>query len=334
MRRPADVPEGTLHRLRHDFETLRGNPAGDPTTRDVWVWTPPGWDGRTPLPLLCDLVGYTGSGHSHVNWKPFGLNLPDRLAWLHARGQIGDVMVMLPDCFTRFGGNQYINSTAIGRYMDLLCDEAVPLVERQFPSTGRRGVFGKSSGGYGSFVHWLLRPDVWSAAACHSGDAYFEYVYQRDFPILLRQLAPHGGDVEAYLEALHAKEKLTHDEVMGIMQLGMAASYDPDEERPGRFHLPFDVYTGELRPERWAAWLRHDPVRLLDARCDNLPAGGLFLDCGTKDQYMLLYGARMLHQRLDRYGVEHTYEEFEDDHSDIDYRMERSLPWLYAALTR
>lgn len=273
MRRPDTVPEGVVHRLRHDFPSLRGQP-GESSVRDVLVWTPPGWAGRTALPVMVDLVGYTGSGHSHTNWKPFGLNLPDRLAWLHARGEIGDVLAVLPDCFTRYGGNQYINSSAVGRWMDFLCDEMIPLVEARFPSTDRRGVFGKSSGGYGAIVHWMLRPDVWAAAACHSGDAYFEYVYQRDFPTLLRQLAPHDGDVDRYLASLHRKEKFGHDDVMGIMMLGMAASYDPVEGEPGRFHLPFDAQTGEIRPERWANWLRHDPVRMLDARAGTLPRRG------------------------------------------------------------
>ncbi|MBI2961896.1 MAG: enterochelin esterase, partial [Betaproteobacteria bacterium] len=31
-------------------------------------------------------------------------------------------------------------------------------------------------------------------------------------------------------------------------------------------------------------------------------------------------------------GVRHTYEEFDDDHSDIDYRLDRSLPFLSRAL--
>ncbi len=31
-------------------------------------------------------------------------------------------------------------------------------------------------------------------------------------------------------------------------------------------------------------------------------------------------------------GIRHRYEEFDDDHSDIDYRMDVSLPFLYRAL--
>ena len=41
---------------------------------------------------------------------------------------------------------------------------------------------------------------------------------------------------------------------------------------------------------------------------------------------------RILSKRLQAAGIEHRYEEFEDDHSDIDYRMDVSLPFLTRAL--
>jgi hypothetical protein len=43
-------------------------------------------------------------------------------------------------------------------------------------------------------------------------------------------------------------------------------------------------------------------------------------------------GSRILSQRLAAAGVRHRYEEFDDDHSDIDYRMDVSLPFLSKAL--
>jgi hypothetical protein len=45
------------------------------------------------------------------------------------------------------------------------------------------------------------------------------------------------------------------------------------------------------------------------------------------------YGSRILSRRLAEAGIRHRYEEFDDDHSDIDYRMDVSLPFLYKALT-
>ena len=43
-------------------------------------------------------------------------------------------------------------------------------------------------------------------------------------------------------------------------------------------------------------------------------------------------GSRILSKRLSEAGIRHTYEEFDDNHSDVDYRMDVSLPFLYRAL--
>lgn len=336
MRKTPVAHAGAVHRLTLDSQVLRGNRPGDPTTRTVVVYTPHGYDPSQTYPLFMDLVGYTGSGESHANWKPFGYNVPERLDRLIAAGEMGPVIAVLPDCFTAYGGNQYIDSSATGRYMSYLVDEVIPLVEARF-AVGRgrehRAVFGKSSGGYGALVHAMRRADVWGAAACHSGDAYFEYCYLPDFPRLLRKLLDHDGSVERYLAALWSREKLDQDDVMGIMTIGMAAHYDPDPDAPLGFQLPFDPKTGAIRRDRWERWLAHDPVRLVETSADALRSlRGLYIDCGTRDEGSLLWGARMLHARLDALGVPHAWHEFDDGHFDIDYRMNESLPFLYRAL--
>ena len=61
---------------------------------------------------------------------------------------------------------------------------------------------------------------------------------------------------------------------------------------------------------------------------------GLYLEVGSRDQYMLHYGARALVRRLNAARIEHVYEEFPDDHNNTDYRLDISLPYLYAALER
>jgi hypothetical protein len=40
----------------------------------------------------------------------------------------------------------------------------------------------------------------------------------------------------------------------------------------------------------------------------------------------------LLSKRLTQHKVTHVYEEFDDTHSSIDYRMDVSLPYLYRAL--
>src|SRR6202521_5825652 len=202
MRKNRDLPRGEVRRLEIESRALAGNLLGDPTRRDLHVYLPPGFKSGDQLPLLVDLVGFTGSGQAHVSWKNFGENVPERLDRLIGEGKMPPVAVAFPDCFSRLGGNQYINSAAIGRYEDYLLGEVVPLVEVQLGvgGPGRRAVFGKSSGGYGPIVHAMRHADVWAAAACHSGDMAFELCYLVDLPKVLTELAlKHGGSIEQFI---------------------------------------------------------------------------------------------------------------------------------------
>jgi hypothetical protein len=99
-----------------------------------------------------NLVGFTSSGLSQTNWAGFHENLPERLDRLIGEERMPPVVVAFPDCFTRLGGNQYINSASMGAWEDFLLHEMLPAIEQRFGcgGLGRRGVFGKSSGGYGA----------------------------------------------------------------------------------------------------------------------------------------------------------------------------------------
>jgi hypothetical protein len=116
------------------------------------------------------------------------------------------------------------------------------------------------------------------------------------------------------------------------MNLCMAASYDPDPRAPNGFRLPFNLETGERIEARWRRWLEHE-INLVQAHRAALKSlKGIFIDCGWRDQYRLHYGARTLSKRLAEAGVRHRYEEFDDTHTSVDYRMDVSLPFLYRAL--
>ena len=325
---------GMVHRLSVDSTVLRGNLLGDPSTRLVDVYVPAGQTGRG-LPLLVDLVGFTGSGLSHTGWAPFQENVPERLDRLIGEGKMPAVVVAFPDCFTRLGGNQYINSTAMGPWENYLIDEMLPYVEHQFGcgGAGRRGVFGKSSGGYGAIVHALLHAEVWAAAACHSGDMAFEWCYLPDMPIALQGLAKAGNSIERWWSELEAAPKQPDDASAVFNILAMAASYDPDPSQFLGVRLPVTLDTCELIEARWSNWLRHDPLVMLEIKADNLRRlKALYIDCGTADQYRLLYGARRFARRLKQLGIHHRYDEFADNHSGVDYRMDESLPFIAQAL--
>jgi len=98
--------------------------------------------------------------------------------------------------------------------------------------------------------------------------------------------------------------------------------------------LPVTLDTCEIISERWANFVKWDPLTLADSHGEGLKRlKALFIDCGDIDQYNLVYGSRRLHKKLDAIGVPHIYEEFPDNHSSVDYRMDRSLPILAKALS-
>ena len=362
-KRPNPHP-GTLLVLEHTSRILKGNLLGDPHVRKVGVWLPPqyGINAKERFPVLYDLVGFTGSGLSHTSWKAFNENLPERAARLIAEKKMGPVIIVFPDCFTALGGNQYVNSSAIGNYADYLTKEIIPFVDREFmtlASREHRGCFGKSSGGYGSIVHAMKYPQYWGAVADHSGDACFDFVYWHDWPNTLNLLAKYraqprkegaydaskeagrkglaqgldDGRVRRFLEAVWKKTKVSGAEVHGVMNLCMAATYDPDPKAPNGFRVPFNLESGEVIPARWKRWQANDPVHMVEKYKASLKTlRGIWVDCGWRDQYHIQFGSRQLSARLAQAGIRHTYEEFDDDHSDIDYRMDRSLPFLYKAL--
>ncbi len=355
---------GRLVVLEHGSEILKDNPLGDPWRRKLGVWLPPQYDagGNRRFPVLYDLVGFTGTGLAHTAWKPFGDSVPERVARLIRDGKMGPAIVVFPDCFTALGGNQYVNSTAVGAYADYLTREIVPFVDRRFRTlAGRehRGCFGKSSGGYGAILHGMKYAKTWGAVAVHSGDAYFDFVYWHDWPNTLDELARHrlpkrrpgsydarreaarkglaagldDGRIRRFLAAVWKKEKLSTAEGHCLMNLAMAATYDPDPKAPLGFRVPFNLESGEVIAARWRNWLAHDPIRLVDRYRANLRSlAGIYIDCGWRDQYHIHYGARLLSARLAAARIRHRYEEFDDNHSDIDYRMDVSLPFLYRAL--
>jgi hypothetical protein len=334
MRKVNSIPRGTVHRLTVESQVLNGNLLGDPSDRLVDVYVPAGMKGEG-LPLLVDLVGFTAGGPAHSNWKNFGENLPERLDRLIGEGAMPPCVVALPDCFTKLGGNQYINSAAMGRWDDFLLEEAVPFVEARFGcgGKGRRGCFGKSSGAYGAMVQAMLHPDFWAASASHSGDVGFELLFIPDFPRVLRALATADNSIQKWLDKFFAAPKVTDADVHILMILAMAATYDPDTQAYMGVRLPVTIDTCEIIPERWANYIKWDPLTLVEKHGEGLKRlKALYIDCGDIDQYNLVYGSRRMHKRLTEMKVAHVYQEFSDDHTAVDYRMDVSLPILAKAL--
>lgn len=322
--------------IEHDSQALRDNPLGDPHVRKLHCIVPDDLAPDARVPVLWWLSGYGGVGRNVLSDDPWQEGLEQRMARLRAEGKIGPMIVALPDCFTRYGGSQFITSSAHGDYETYLFYELRRAVESRWHVSGH-AIAGKSSGGFGAIVHAMRRPELFKAVACHSGDMGFWFAHVPELPALMRAILEYGG-VEALAEAhRHAIKKKTGKWFASMSMLAYAAAYSPDPSRPLGIALPFDVETGQLDHDVFARWLSWDPVEMIDrVECqDALRSLELvFIDCGSRDEYNLQWGARGFARKLTAAGVPHVYDEFPDGHRSTNYRLDVSLPKIYEAVTR
>lgn len=331
------MKHGRIEILNHSSQVLRGNASGDPSDRDLPCYLPPDYDaGNTRYPVIYFLAGFTGTGRMLLNVSAFDEAIDARLDRLISTGAMPPAILVMPDCMTRFGGSQYTNSSATGRYEDYVIDELVPFVDdklRTLSGRDHRGVTGKSSGGYGALRLAMRHPEVFGALGSHAGDAYFEYCYFLDFPKFVLGVEKYGGTIEKFYDAFtKLPKKSVAFDVLNI--LAMAACYSPNPQAPMGIDVPVDLKTGEVRQDVWRRWLENDPVYMAPKCADALRSmKKIFIDAGSKDEFQLQLGARILSKRFDELGAAYTYEEFDDGHMGIVYRYDRSLTELAKVLS-
>jgi S-formylglutathione hydrolase FrmB len=340
---PSRPPRpGTVEYVRFESRVLRGNPLGDPHVRTIPVYLPPGYDdrenARRAYPVVYVLSGFTGRGTMLLNDSGWTEPIHRRLDRLIAAGRVEPLIAVLPDCFTKYGGSQYLDSSAHGDYETHLIGELVPWVDATYRTkkkAAHRAIAGKSSGGYGAIVQALRHPDVFSAVADHSGDSAFEYCYLPDFPAVWSAVHKYGS-LNAWWAAFGKAPKKDHEWLKVLNIVAMAAAYSPNPKRPLRVDLPFDLETGALVDDVWMQWLSFDPVRMVEYSSEYRKAAKklklVFVDCGLKDEFNLQLGARMLVAQLRAAGARVIHEEFDDGHMDIPYRYDRSLTELSKVL--
>ena len=325
-----------------DSAALRGNPLGDPAERPVHVYLPPGYDESDErFPTVFVLQGYTGQVEMWFNRKPFVPTFPQALDAVIASGECPPVIVVLVDAWNAYGGSQYVDSPATGRYHSYVVNDVVPWVDaryRTIPDRESRAVAGKSSGGFAAMITPMLRPDVFGALASHAGDSMYEYSYCAEFAKAFRALKQFDGDIWAWWDKFRDRGGTTPtpDDWTLVMVLGCSAAFSADQD--GTVQLPFDTHSGRLRDDVWARWQAWDPVRMAPHHADALRSlGAVWLDAGTRDEWFLDVGTQAFRAELHELGVPDdrvSLELFDAGHMDIGYRYPRAVTWLAHRLQR
>ena len=202
----------------------------------------------------------------------------------------------MPDCWTAYGGSQFIDSAGTGAYMTYLCDELVPFVDERFSTIAAasgRAVQGKSSGGYGALVLAMLRPDLWGGLGDVSGDAAFEHCYLPDVGPAWATLRAYDS-IDAFWAWMLDQPKVPESAFPAINLIAMAACYSPGADGPPE--LPFSMDDGSLRDDVWERWLQWDPVRMLPGHLEEMRGmRAISLECGLQDEFNLHVGTAMIH---------------------------------------
>jgi enterochelin esterase family protein len=312
---------------KHASQVLADNPLGDPHVRDLMLYLPPDYSEDGPeYPAVYLLAGFMKSGACFMNWSAWEENIQARMDRLIRAGACQPMILVMPDCFTRYGGSQYLNSSATGRYEDYVL-EAVEFVDAHFHTRSNseaRAVAGKSSGGYGALSLGMRHREVFGLVADHSGDKFFEKCYASDL-MRMPDLASRENlpEILAAPQEVHPRDR----EFFELMNAAaMSACFSPNPEHTLGFDWPVDTHTGQLRERVWQRWKSKDPVELIGSSLEALRSLRLlFLDCGNRDEYYIHLGCRLMARRLTEAQVPHIYEEFAGTHRQTDHRYDRSL---------
>jgi S-formylglutathione hydrolase FrmB len=155
-----------------------------------------------------------------------------------------------------------------------------------------RAIAGLSMGGFGALTLAMRHPDMFAAAASHSGvDALL-----------------YGGPIP------YAKGKVVT--VSDVKTWGDGLG-------------PFGTWIRGIFGSDIARWRDYDPAHLV-AKLDPKTGPAIYLDCGTEDEFLLHNGMQYVHDLLLERGIEHAYYLGPGRHNFEFWsvRVKHSLEWL------
>lgn len=274
--------------------TLKDNPLGDPPARHLAVFKPDNVKDDAPLPLVIYLPGWGASSEEAIT--------QGRDAWF---GKVIDLLakstpvrIAVVDARSRYGGSQYLNSTATGRYADYISEEILPALNARYssPASGASPVIaGHSSGGYGALLLAIKQHDKFNAVVALSPDSNFDVTHRP----LVDEASVHAV-TPADLAAATAPAKSAQLPKDGLARLviGLCANYAPVADKPGQFEWLYDD-KGQWRADVWKRWIDLDPLMLVRRNDDAFaPSQRVYLDGAEQDEFGANIGARKIFNEL------------------------------------
>jgi S-formylglutathione hydrolase len=317
--------------------SLEGNLLGDPVTRGMLVYLPPGYD-TSGLDYPVIYLLHTGGGNEHFypdnefpeSLEAFGMfthptDYPDSgfagmIDSLIITGKIEPLIIVMPDINTAYGGSFCINSVLNGNYEDYIVKDIIPYIDanyRTLANRNSRALAGHCMGGYGAMYIVMKHPDVFGAVASHSSELCIDALARACAPFVKLE-NPSG------LTGPDPSKPFT-----SFLYL-FSAAFSPNPDNPPFYvDLPLDD-SCEIREDILLRWADYDPIQMLDNHLSYLQSlRGIYFDVGDKDEVMSYYFMIPFIDSLTSSGISNSFELYDGMHFDKLYtRLKSSLGYL------
>jgi S-formylglutathione hydrolase len=322
----GEAKHGVVQRIKVHGKSLEGNLAGDSLDRDVSIYLPPSYqtDRNRRYPVLYLLHGFTDSDDKWFSGQPHFITLPAVVEQALAKGQTREMIVVMPNAYTRYQGSFYGSSAVTGDWETYVAQELVSYVDthyRTIATVASRGLAGHSMGGYGTIRIGMKRPDVFSSLYAMSSCCLTANMLSRE-------------NMES-AEAVRSLEDFVKAPFLVKAVVTVSAAWSPNPKNPP-FFFDLPLKNGEVQSAVMEQWAANAPVSVVSQYVPNLKRlRAIAFDVGEQDMPSLTAGVRQLDQVLGRFDIPHVLEVYQGDHvNKIAERMEtKVLPFFSQQLS-
>ena len=311
----------TVEHIKIHGASLEGNLEGEAVDRDVIVFLPPSYnkDKHRRYPVVYALHGYSIGAEQWTH----EIHVPQTIEGTFALGA-KEMIVVLPDSKTAYGGSMYSSSVTTGDFERFIAHDEVSYIDahyRTIPDRLSRGLVGHSMGGYGAARIGMKHSDVFGSLYIMS-------------PCCMspRPAGPPNPELEKSLEAVKTPADAANLPFFARAQLATAAAWSPDPKNPP-LYLDLPMKDGVPQPDVLAKWTANAPLAFIDQYIDNLRQyRAMAMDVGDQDG--LRFDAQKLHQILDNYGIQNSFEIYHGTHTSAvaDRFQNHMIPFFSANL--
>ncbi len=318
--------QGTVERIKVHGKSLEGNLDGDSPDRDISIYLPPSYktEKNRRYPVVYMLHGFTDDDARWFGLVKHWINLPEVINKTLADGKTREMIVVMPNAFTRFKGSMYSNSVTVGDWETFIAKELVAHIDANYRTLAQResrGLAGHSMGGYGTMRLGMKSPDVFSSIyalspccmdAGRSGPAN-----------------PAMKEMAKKVESLKTDEEVKSQSFFALAMLASAAAWSPNPKNPP-FYIDLPFRDGEPIPEVQTRQSANATLVMIHQYLPNLKRLKFIgMDAGTKDMGISA-ATKELDKVLTDYSVTHFYESYDGDHLNrIAERLQtKTLPFF------